>query len=138
VLSGGAGLDILTGGAGADTFVFGPANATSTDKVTDFSSAEGDRLQFQASDFGLSLGHGLNADGTLSADYFAIVSGKTTQATQSHGQFLFNVTSKTLFWDADGNAGGARSQAPVAIASFTGVAASEAPHLLHLSDFYIV
>ncbi|CAO4167624.1 Asl1-like glycosyl hydrolase catalytic domain-containing protein [Methylorubrum aminovorans] len=135
VLTGGAGLDVLTGGAGADTFVFGPPSATSTDKVTDFSSQSGDRLHFQASDFGLSVGHGLNLDGSLSSDYFEMVSGRSTLASRSHSEFLFNATSKTLFWDADGHASGVKSHAPVAIASFTVSSDIAAKDFLHASSF---
>lgn len=55
-LSGGAGSDILSGGRGADLFVFGreltrhtvPQNQADT--VIDFSSAEGDRLDFASID----------------------------------------------------------------------------------------
>jgi Ca2+-binding RTX toxin-like protein len=45
VLSGQAGADTLTGGLGADTFVFQAASAFgAVDKVTDFSTAQGDKL----------------------------------------------------------------------------------------------
>ena len=49
-IEGGAGVDILTGGSGADTFAyreahFTPGNlAASTDVITDFNAAEGDRI----------------------------------------------------------------------------------------------
>ena len=42
VLNGGAGSDTLTGGAGGDIFVSAPGNGADT--VTDFSAAEGDRI----------------------------------------------------------------------------------------------
>src|SRR5262249_25869133 len=59
ILIGGAGKDELWGGAGSDTFVFGRPDATSTDRVKDFAAADHDHLGIYASDYGLSLGHGL-------------------------------------------------------------------------------
>lgn len=44
-LDGGAGNDVLTGGSGADHFVFSTATA-GNDTITDFTSADGDRLVF--------------------------------------------------------------------------------------------
>ena len=118
-LIGGAGKDTLTGGAGSDTFVFGPADATSTDKVTDFAAE--DFVGILAGDYGLALGSGLidNGSGTLVLDpgYFATITGSTNvQGTASgHGQFLFNSTTRTLLWDADGAGSGS---AGVALATF--------------------
>ena len=109
ILIGGAGKDELWGGAGSDTFVFRTPDATSTDRVKDF--AAGDHIGIYASDYGLSLGHGLVDDGTgklvLDPTYFAAVAGSagTVQGTSSgHGQFVFSSTASThtLMWDADG------------------------------------
>jgi Ca2+-binding RTX toxin-like protein len=54
MLFGGADADTLTGGSGADTFVFESAAETSwygfTDAITNFSSAEGDRIDLSAID----------------------------------------------------------------------------------------
>ena len=110
ILIGGAGKDELWGDAGSDTFVFRSPDATSTDRIKDY-SAGADHIGIYASDYGLSLGQGLVDDGTgklvLDPTYFAAVAGSasTVQGTSSgHGQFLFSSTASTwtLMWDADG------------------------------------
>jgi Ca2+-binding RTX toxin-like protein len=57
VLNGGAGADTLTGGAGADTFVFGGVNEMGTgsnrDVITDFNSAQGDKIDLTKFDANL-------------------------------------------------------------------------------------
>jgi len=132
ILIGGAGKDELWGGSGSDTFVFRVPDATSTDKVKDFSATDHDRIGIYAGDYGLSLGHGLIDDGTgnlvLDPTYFVAVAGSASivQGTSSgHGQFVFSSTSstRTLMWDADG----AGPLHGVALATFnTGVALSAA------------
>jgi len=111
ILIGGAGRDELWGGAGSDTFVFRFADATSTDKVKDFSAADHDHIGIYAGDYGLSLGHGLVDDGTgnlvLDPAYFVAVAGGASfvQGTASgHGQFVFSTSASTLtlMWDQDG------------------------------------
>src|SRR6478736_1928902 len=131
ILIGGAGKDELWGGAGSDTFVFRSPDATSTDRVKDYSTGV-DRIGIYASDYGLSLGHGLVDDGTgklvLDPTDFAAVAGSasTVQGTASgHGQFLFSSTASTwpLMWDADG----AGASHGVALATFnSGVTLSAA------------
>src|SRR5437762_973086 len=110
-LVGGAGKDELWGGAGSDTFAFRAPDATSIDRVKDFSVTDHDRIGVYASDYGLSLGHGLVDDGTgnlvLDPTYFVAVTGSATtvQGTASgHGQFVFSSTASThtLMWDSDG------------------------------------
>lgn len=130
ILIGGAGVDELWGGVGADTFVFRFADATSSDKVKDFSA--GDHIGIYANDYGLSLGNGLVDDGTgklvLDPAYFLAVAGSASwvQGTSSgHGQFVFSSTSstRTLMWDPDG----AGPSHGVALATFnSGVALSAA------------
>ena len=136
ILIGGAGKDELWGGAGSDTFVFRFPDATSTDRVKDFSATDHDHIGIYASDYGLSLGHGLVDDGTgklvLDPAYFVAVAGSASfvQGTSSgHGQFVFSSTSstRTLMWDADG----AGPLHGVALATFnSGVALSAA-------DFFV-
>ena len=100
-LFGGAGKDVLTGGEGADVFAFIRPDATSTDRITDFSMAAGDRIAIDAAGFGLSAGQGLDGNGALMADWFEV----GTTASKGHAEFVFNTKSKTLYWDADGKAG---------------------------------
>jgi hypothetical protein len=136
ILIGGAGKDELWGGLGLDTFVFRSPDATSTDRVKDFSGTEHDRIGIYASDYGLSMGHGLMNDGTgklvLDPSYFAAVAGSASfvQGTSSgHGQFVFasSASTLTLMWDADG----AGPSHGVALATFnSGVALSAA-------DFFV-
>ena len=131
-LIGGAGKDKLTGGTGSDTFELGPAAATSSDIVIDFTAE--DWVAIHATDFGLGEGTGLirDASGTLVLDpnYFVLVSGSTVQGTAiGHGQFVYNTTTRALMWDADG-AGTAVSG--IALATFnSGV-------VLGTEDFRIV
>ncbi|MDZ5457144.1 M10 family metallopeptidase [Azohydromonas lata] len=59
-LAGGAGLDTLTGGAGADTFDFNAladsgATATTCDVISDFSLAQGDRIDLRDVDANASI-----------------------------------------------------------------------------------
>ena len=71
----------------------------------------GDHIGIYASDYGLSLGHGLVDDGTgkllLDPAYFVAVAGSASsvQGTSfGHGQFVFSSTASTLtlMWDPDG------------------------------------
>ncbi|MBB3938329.1 beta strand repeat-containing protein [Aureimonas phyllosphaerae] len=134
-LIGGAGKDVLTGGLDADIFVFGNGGSTSADAVTDFSATQGDKIGLMASQFGLSSGQGIDANGKLSADWFTQVTGTTNTSTASgHGQFLFNSTSKTLFWDADGSGG----QGPVAITTLNVSSFSADNVQILTSDFAMI
>jgi Ca2+-binding RTX toxin-like protein len=103
VITGGGGKDHLTGGAGADTFVFGAADASSADKITDFEHGV-DRLQFAGSDYGLPAG---------ALDPSLLVFGP--KAADHHAEFVYDAAKKTLYWDADGVGG----EGQVAVASFS-------------------
>jgi Ca2+-binding RTX toxin-like protein len=96
VLIGGEGFDIYAGGPGADQFVFAEPSRASADSVTDFSSAQGDRLAAYGDDYGLAAG--LLPD----ASYFALAS--SSLADVDHGRFLYRDGNRTLYWDADGSA----------------------------------
>ncbi|MGE0055982.1 MAG: Calx-beta domain-containing protein [Hyphomicrobium sp.] len=129
-LIGGLGKDTLTGGAGSDRFVLGTPDAVNFDRVVDFASGQ-DKLVVYASDYALGEGHGLNA-GLLDPSYFASVSGSVKQGNVvGHGQFLYNTTSSTLMWDADGSG----PQLGVAVALFNAVGG--VPTVISASDLSI-
>ena len=92
-LAGGGGNDTLTGNGGADRFVFNaPLNATTNvDKVTDFKTAEGDKLVLSALMF-----DGLSAGGTV-----LLETGDA--ATTASPTVLYNATTGMLSYDKDGN-----------------------------------
>jgi Ca2+-binding RTX toxin-like protein len=117
-LIGGAGADTLTGGAGADQFVFAKPGS-GIDTVTDFSRTQLDKIVVQGVDYGLGTG-------ALNSDWFeANASGASTK---SHAEFVYNTTSHTLMWDADGNSIGVAA----AIATFTNSVT------LQFQDFLII
>lgn len=89
-VDGGDGNDQLRGGAGADKFILG-VESEYADKIMDFTSA--DRLVFVAADLGL-------AAGTLPDASWLVMAGGAVDGT--HGRFVFNASTKSLFWDHDG------------------------------------
>jgi Ca2+-binding RTX toxin-like protein len=97
-LYGGAGLDQLTGGLGADRFVLDGPTGSSADKIMDFSSAQFDKLGIKGTDYGLGAG-------ALDASRFVV--GTSATSASGVGQFVYNATNKTLYWDADGSGAGA-------------------------------
>ncbi|MFF8803154.1 MULTISPECIES: polysaccharide deacetylase family protein [unclassified Methylobacterium] len=126
-LSGGAGNDtlegmwgndVLTGGLGADIFIFNtPGHGV--DRVTDFTPAQGDKLEVHASDYHLPIG-------ALASSYFD--SNVLGLATKLHAEFIFNSGSHTLSWDPDGLGGVAATP----IATFSNNA------LLHYQDLIVI
>jgi VCBS repeat-containing protein len=97
-LFGGADLDTMTGGLGADTFILDGPIAGSSNKISDFTEAQLDKIGIVGADYGL-------AAGALDASRFSDT-GVATSAV-GVGQFVYNATAKTLMWDADGSGAGA-------------------------------
>ncbi len=122
-LSGGIGRDELTGGLGADTLrgdsgndyfrYTGPADGSDT--ILDFSAMDADKIAIIKAGFGIASGVALDAgDGNdFGLHYFvsgAAAAGSAPSATEAgHGQFLFNTTSRQLFWDSNGTGAGGLS-----------------------------
>lgn len=122
---GGAGVDLITGGDGADLFQFYRPRPADRDIVTDFNSAEGDRLRFSADEFRGML---RNPDGSILDRYFTFGS----EATAGHSQFFYDVDNQTLYFDFDGT--GERPAQAVARLLFAG---GDPDDFIHASDILI-
>ena len=98
ILRGGLGNDRLTGGGGADIFGFDTAvGSGNVDRITDFSVVD-DTIRLSRSVF-LAIA----ANGPLAAGEFRIGSS----AADANDHILYNSATGGLFYDADGNGGGA-------------------------------
>uniref|UniRef100_UPI0027B9BC9B calcium-binding protein n=1 Tax=Desulfobulbus sp. TaxID=895 RepID=UPI0027B9BC9B len=104
VLSGGLGNDTLTGGAGNDIFVFDTALSATTnrDTLSDFVVGQ-DIIKLDKDVF-----TALTTAGTLSSANFN--SSATGAAGDANDYILYNTTSGTLLYDADGNGSGTAVQ----------------------------
>jgi Ca2+-binding RTX toxin-like protein len=92
-LNGGLGIDQLIGGVGTDCFVLHAAQGS--DIITDFST--GEKLLVSAAEFlgGLTVG-------VLAPNRFLAGAGAVA-ATDANQRFIFDTTSRNLYFDADGN-----------------------------------
>ena len=104
ILDGGmGGLDRLTGLGGADTFKFSTRPTsfknTSADHITDFSSAQGDKIQITKSAFVIAA-----STATLS-----VVSNATAlnTALSTASLFVYNTSNGELHWNQNGISKGA-------------------------------
>lgn len=95
-LDGGAGADALTGGAGSDTFLF-DAKLGSSDRITDFSLAQHDRIALDNKVFAA-----FTKTGTLGDAFFKDV-GVNGAKKDASDRVLYNHKTGDIFYDADGS-----------------------------------
>jgi Ca2+-binding RTX toxin-like protein len=105
------GTDRLTGLGGADTFRFSTRPTsfrnTSADHITDFSSAQGDKIQITKSAFGITA-----STATLSVVNTAAA---LNTALSGSAQFIYNTANGELHWNQNGITRGAGSGSVLAI-----------------------
>jgi Ca2+-binding RTX toxin-like protein len=102
-IDGGLGLDSLTGGAGVDRFIL--HKASGIDTIADFAFNE--ILQVSATEFGGGL-----VAGALAADRFVAGAGLTT-ASNTTQRFIFDTTTRSLYFDIDGSGAAVAEQIAV-------------------------
>ncbi len=99
-LNGGLGADTLQGGTGADDYVFSTAlGGGNVDSIVGFSVVDDTIVLSNAIFTGL-------AAGTLAADNFAVGAA----AADADDRVIYNSATGALYFDADGNGGGAAVQ----------------------------
>lgn len=101
ILRGGAGADTLAGGQGNDIFQY-MTPTDGGDRIMDFgaTATNNDAFQFSAAGFGGGL-----VAGALPGAAFQ--SGATNVAASAGIRFMYRTTDSTVWFDADGNGGGA-------------------------------
>ncbi|MFO0018194.1 MAG: cadherin-like domain-containing protein [Synechococcaceae cyanobacterium] len=104
-LAGGKGSDQLTGGLNADVFRFDTApeklnGVAVVDIITDYSIAQGDRLELSSQAFTTLTGAAVSA-GLLAANAFLASSNGT--ASTSTQRILYNTSTGSLSYDPDGS-----------------------------------
>ena len=121
-LTGGLGNDTMVGGSGQDSFVFNTAlnAATNTDTITDFSPVD-DTLVLENAIFTQFVANGAIPAGTFVANAGGV-------AGDANDYLLYNTTTGTVSYDADGNGAGAA----VAFVTLVGIPA------LTAADFTII
>jgi serralysin len=102
VVTGGLGIDTMTGGSGADNFVFGRIDSGRTaalgDIITDFLSADGDKIDLSQIDADTSNGAGNDAFSFIGDGAFNAVAGELRFEVVANGIIVQGD------WNGDGRA----------------------------------
>lgn len=127
ILNGNIGSDVLTGGAGADSFRFTTRAGGSygSDTITDFSHAEGDKIEFSRLVF-RALG---TSAGPIGAEQFYAAAG-ANRAQDKDDHLIYDTLSGSLYYDSDGTG----SSAAVLVA----VIGTDTHPTLDVSDFVVI
>ena len=100
-LEGATGNDTLWGGGADDHFVFRETGAANADTLGDFASGT-DKIALDA-----SVMSALGAGGNFAAGDTRFWSSSTGTAHDADDRVIYNTSTRQLFYDADGNGGGA-------------------------------
>ena len=109
-LWGAGGIDTLWGGGGADTFIFREMGTANADRVSDWASGS-DKVHLDDVAF-TSIG----ATGNFSAGDARFEANSTGTATDTNDRVVYNTSTGSLYYDADGSGSGTAQL----IATFTG------------------
>jgi Ca2+-binding RTX toxin-like protein len=105
-LIGGAGKDTLTGGTEADSFVFNfgdtTLNTASYDRIMDFKTSEGDRIDLDVVNGSLAPAN--FSESSIATNNFAdaLTAAKATQSV-GHVTFIAGTTDGWIFYDGNGD-----------------------------------
>src|SRR5687767_5634490 len=100
-LAGAGGVDTLWGGAGDDKFIFREAGTANADTIGDWTSGS-DEIELDNAALAA-----LGADGDFVAGDARFWASSTGAAHDANDRVLFNSSTGSLYYDADGNGSGA-------------------------------
>jgi Ca2+-binding RTX toxin-like protein len=100
-VAGGTGNDTLYGGTGADSFVFREMGTANADRVNDFASGS-DKLALDDAAF-----TAVGAMGNFAAGDARFWSSSTGTAHDANDRVIYNTSTGSLYYDADGSGAGA-------------------------------
>ena len=117
-LWGAAGIDTLWGGGGADRFIFRETGSANADSVRDWASGA-DKVALDNSPMSA-----LGATGNFASGDARFKANSTGTATDTNDRVVYNTSTGSLYYDADGNGAGA-AQLIATFQGAPGVAATD-------------